>query len=114
MNTSHNINVKDNVKPAVTPACKVAHALTPKLEKERKLMVDLDIIEPIEKPIDWVNGLVTVEKPNGKLRICLDIGSLNNARKREPHQGNIFTNGENTGLVLAFSQNQMLHWNIDK
>ena len=35
-------------------------------------MVDLDITKPIEKPTDWVNGLVIEEKPNGKLRICLD------------------------------------------
>ena len=46
-------------------------------------MVDLDIIEPIEKPTYWVNGLVIVEEPNGKLRICLDPRPLNNATKRE-------------------------------
>ena len=72
--TTHHIEVKDNVKPLVTPVRKVSHALKTKLEKELKRMVDLeDIIEPIEKPTDWVNGLVIVEKPNGKLRICLDL-----------------------------------------
>ena len=45
-------------------------------------MVDLGIIKAIEKPTDWVNGLVIVEKPNGKLRICLDSRPLNNAIKR--------------------------------
>ena len=35
-------------------------------------MVDLNIIEPIDEPTDWVNGLVIVEKPNRKLWICLD------------------------------------------
>ena len=35
-------------------------------------MVDLDIIESIDEPTDSLNGLVIVEKPNGKLRICLD------------------------------------------
>ena len=30
-------------------------------------MVDLDIIEPIEKATDWVNGIVVAEKPNEKL-----------------------------------------------
>ena len=52
----------------------------PKLEKELKRMVDLDIPEPIKKPTDQVNSFVTVEKPNGKLRICLN---LNNAIKRK-------------------------------
>ena len=76
LNTTHHVEVKDNVKPVVR---KVPHALKPKLEKELKRMVDLDIIEPIEKPTDWLNGLVIVEKPNGKLRICLDPRPLNNA-----------------------------------
>ena len=72
LNITHHIEVKDNVKPVVTPVRKVPHALKPKLEKELKRMVDLDIIEPIKKPTDWANGLLIVEKPNGKLRICLD------------------------------------------
>ena len=46
-------------------------------------MVDLDIIEPIKKSTNFVNGLVIVEKPNRKLRICLDLRPLNNAIKRE-------------------------------
>ena len=46
-------------------------------------MVYLDIMKPIEKPTDWVNGLMIVKKPNGKLRICLDPRPLNNAIKRE-------------------------------
>ena len=46
-------------------------------------MSDLDITEPIKKPTDWVNGLVIVKKPNGKLRICLDPRPCNNAIKRE-------------------------------
>ena len=43
----------------------------------------MDIIEPVQKPTDWVNGLVLVEKPNGKLRLCLDPRPLNKAIKRE-------------------------------
>ena len=72
LNATHHIEVKDNVKPVVTPVRKVPHALKPKLEKELKRMVDLDIIEPIKKPTDWANSLLIVEKPNGKLRIFLD------------------------------------------
>ena len=46
-------------------------------------MVDLDIIALTEKPTDWVNSLVIGEKPNGKLRMCLDPRPLNNAIKRK-------------------------------
>ena len=46
-------------------------------------MVDLDIIEPVDEPTDWVNELVIVEKPNRKLRICLDTRPLTQAIKRQ-------------------------------
>ena len=46
-------------------------------------MVALAIIEPIKKLTDRVNGLVIVEKLNGKLHICLNPQLLNNAIKRE-------------------------------
>ena len=49
----------------VTSVRKIPLALKTKLEMELTRMVDLDIIETIQKPTDWVNGLVVVEKPNG-------------------------------------------------
>ena len=53
--------LKDNVTPVVTPVRKIPLALKPKLEKELKRMVDLDIIKPVQKPTGLVNGLVVVE-----------------------------------------------------
>ena len=85
--------VKDNVKPVVTPVRKVPHALKPKLQKELKRMVDLDITELIEKPTGGVNGLVIVEKPNGKLRICLNPQRYKARTPSPSHcRGNISTN----------------------
>ena len=43
---THHIGIKDNVTPVLTPVRKIPLALKPKL----KHMVDLDIIEPIQKP----------------------------------------------------------------
>ena len=83
LKSTHYIEIKDNVTPMVTPVRKIPLSLKPKLEKELKRMVDLDIIEPIQKPTNWVNGLVLVEKPNGKLRVCLDPRPLSKAIKRE-------------------------------
>ena len=62
------IEIKDSATPLVTPVRKTPLALKPKLEKELKQIADPDIIEPVQKPADWVNGLVG----NGKLRVCLD------------------------------------------
>ena len=54
-------------------------------------MVDLDV----DKPTDWVNGLVIVEIPNEKLRICIDPRPLNQAIKRKylhlPTAGELFS-----------------------
>ena len=81
-NTLH-IAIKDNVTPVVTPVRKILIALKLKLEKELKCMVDLDIIEPVQKPTNQVDGLVVVEKPNRKLWVSLNPRSLNKAVKHE-------------------------------
>ena len=72
LNKTHHIEIKENLTPVVTPVRRIPHSLKSKVEKELKRMIDLDIIEPVDEPNDWVNGLVIVEKPNGKLGICID------------------------------------------
>jgi len=44
------------------------------------------VIRKVEEPTDWVNSMAIVEKPEGRLRICLDPRRLNNAIKREHFQ----------------------------
>ena len=82
----HHIEIRDDVKPVITPVRKVPFALKPKLKRELKRMVDLEIIEQVEKPTDWVNALVMVSKPNGDLRICLDPQHRNKAIKQQHHR----------------------------
>ena len=48
-------------------------------------MEKLDIIETVFEPTEWVNSLVVVQKPIGKLRVCLDPKDLNKAIKRHYH-----------------------------
>ena len=68
-------------------------------------MVDLDIIETVQKPTYWFNRLVVVENPNGKLRLCLYPRTLNKAIKREhlhlPTANEIFSQ---MSEVLYFSK----------
>ena len=48
-------------------------------------MEDLDVIEKDDEPTDWVNSMVKIVKPNGKLRICIDPRDLNRAVKCDYH-----------------------------
>ena len=58
---------------------KVSHALNHSATEA----VEDGIIEAVTVPTEWVSPLVLVMKPGGKIRICLDPSSLNEAIKRE-------------------------------
>ena len=45
-------------------------------------MVDDGVCLKIDEPTEWVNSLVTVEKTDGSLRLCLDPKDLNKANER--------------------------------
>ena len=44
------------------------------------------VIVKVDEPTDWVHNPVIVEKPSGKLRVCLDPRKLNKYLKREQYQ----------------------------
>jgi hypothetical protein len=45
-------------------------------------MSKIDIIEPVDKPTEWVSAIVPVEKQNGKIRITNDGRAANKAIER--------------------------------
>lgn len=48
-------------------------------------MEQLGVIARVEQPTDWCAGMVVVPKPNGKVRICVDLTKLNRSVRRERH-----------------------------
>ena len=40
-------------------------------------MQELGVISPVYRPTDWCAGIVVVPKPNGEVRICVDLTKLN-------------------------------------
>ena len=78
------IQLKDDANPVIDAPRRVPLALRDRLKKELERMEKQEVIEKVTEPTDWVNSLVVVEKPNGKLRICLDPRNLNKAVRR-PH-----------------------------
>ena len=77
----YHISIEGNAKPVVHPARKVVLALQPKLKKELESLVEQGIITPVEGPSNWVNSPVVREKPDGRLRVCLDPKDLNRVIK---------------------------------
>ena len=47
-------------------------AMKTRLKEELDRLEMLGVVEKLETPTDWLSALVTVRKPNGKIRICLD------------------------------------------
>ena len=83
---AYHIELKNDVTPVVVPPRKIPYALKDPLKKELDRMEKLGIIEKVEKSTDWVNALVVVSKPNGKLRVCLDPRPFNQAIKRHHYR----------------------------
>ena len=79
----HHITMKNNAVPMVHPPRRIPIAIQDKVKHELNRMVKLKVIEKITEPTDWVSSMVTVQKPNGSLRICSDPKDLNLAIKRQ-------------------------------
>ena len=82
-NVVYHIEVQQDSKPVVHPPRRIPVTLRPKVREELNHMEKLDVIEKIDEPTEWVNSMVTVIKPNGKLRICIDPRDLNKQVKRQ-------------------------------
>ena len=79
------IPVDPCVKPIVQSMRRVPFSLRDKLEKKLDELVDLDVIEKAEGPTPWISPVVVVPKPNGDLRLCVDMRQANCAIVRERH-----------------------------
>ena len=55
------------------------------VKKELKRMIEIDVIEKVDQPTDWVNSVVYVTKPSGELCICLDPKDFKKCVRRPHH-----------------------------
>ena len=85
MKIPHHMSLEENATPTIHPPRKAPFGFRDKIKEELDRLVDQNIIEKVDYRTEWVNSLVIVDKPNGKLRLCLDPKELNAAIKREYH-----------------------------
>ena len=63
---NYHLTIDSSVKPVVHPPRKIPLSL--KGEATLQLLTELEIIEPLSKPTQWVSSMVTAPKSNGDIR----------------------------------------------
>ena len=82
----YEIKLKCDLKPfSISVPRRVAIPLMGKVRAELRRMEQLGVITKVEGPTDWCAGMVVVPKPNGTIRICVDLTKLNLSVRRERH-----------------------------
>ena len=76
---NYHLTIDSSVKPVVHPPRKIPLSIKGKVEAELQRLTELEIIEPVSKPTQWVSSMVTAPKSNGDIRICIDPKDLNSA-----------------------------------
>ena len=80
----YSIKLKDDAKPfALTVPRRVSTPLMSQVKTELDRMEETGVISKINEPTEWCAGMVVVPKPNGNVRICVDLTKLNESVKRE-------------------------------
>ena len=78
----YKIKLRSDAKPfALSASRRIAVPLLPKVKAELQRMENLGVISKI----DMCAGMVVVPKPNGTVRICVDLTKLNDSVCRERH-----------------------------
>lgn len=80
---TYTIQIDESVRPVVHAPRRVPVPLREQLREKLDELVADAIIAPVTEATDWVSSMVVVQKPNGKIRLCLDPKDLNTAIRRE-------------------------------
>jgi hypothetical protein len=75
------------LKPGAKPVKQRPYRLNLKYKEKVKIeldrMMEAGIIEPVEKS-EWISPMVMQDKKTGEIRICVDLGKLNDAFLHDP------------------------------
>ena len=84
-----NFQLKLHIDPSIPPVQelirRIPYHTKQKVSDEINRLLSLDIIGKVEGPTTWLNPVVAAPKPNGKIRLCLDMPQPNRAVIRERH-----------------------------
>lgn len=80
------LHIDENVTPVQQPIRRLPYHTRKKVSSELERLMKNDCIEKVKGPSTWMNPIVVVPKPNGTVRLCLDMRRANEAIVRERHQ----------------------------
>ena len=78
----YHIRLKEQYKLVQHPSRSVPVAMQNAYKAELERLTKEGIITEVKEHTEWINSIVPVMKPNGRLRLCLDPKDLNKAIKR--------------------------------
>ncbi|CAB4039641.1 Hypothetical predicted protein [Paramuricea clavata] len=77
------LEVDPTGQPTTAQSRRVPFAVKAKVKDELMRLTNLEVIQPVDEPTDWVSNMVVATKPSGQLRMCIDPKQLKKALKRE-------------------------------
>lgn len=80
------IKINKDAVPKICPDRRIPYAIKEKLKVILNELVEMNIIEEVNEPSEWVSNIVIVEKQDKSLRLCLDPCELNKYIVREIYQ----------------------------
>nr|CAH7737392.1 unnamed protein product [Callosobruchus chinensis] len=75
--------IDHSVKPVQQPVRRVPISVEKKVEEKLEEALKTGIIERVTEPSPWISPMVIIFKPNGDIRICIDMRRANEAILRE-------------------------------
>jgi hypothetical protein len=81
----YNIKLKPLSEPVQHAPRRVPEKRKTAYKAEIERLVREGIIAPVKTHTDWVNSLVSVDKPDGSLRLCLDPSDVNKCIERNQY-----------------------------
>lgn len=80
------LHINKDVKPVAQQVRRLPFGLRDKVDRKLDDLLDKDIIEEVpDTPTAWVSPLVVAPKPDGDIRVCVDMRRANEAIERERH-----------------------------
>ena len=81
------LHVDQTVRPVAQGQRRIPYAYVEAVEKKLKELQEADIVEEAKGPTPWVSPIVIAPKPNGDIRLRIDLRHVNEAiiRERDTH-----------------------------